>query len=134
MSVTESRGDRPWRWADDVPRWWPVVAGLVLVIVWAVTAWNQTAQVLTRLTEVQANISSIRADIATLPQLTANVTYLNQRITALEKSQETQDDRIGRVGDALGALRNDVNDVRGELRAVTRASQVPLPAPGRAPR
>ncbi len=132
-AASESQGRAAWGVRDLLP-WWPVAVGTVSVIVWAVTAWNQTNQVLIRMTEVQSNIASIQANIATLPQLTANVTYLNQRITALEKSQETQDERIGRVGDALGAIRNDVNDVRGEVRAITRASQVPLPAPGRSPR
>ncbi|MDT8330212.1 hypothetical protein RQ831_04040 [Roseomonas gilardii] len=139
MSATiESQGQvRPWRPSDILP--WVGLLGLIIGVVsggiwWAATYQTRSEVVLSKLSEVQANLSSIRADISNLPRLNATQEFQATRLKNLEDSQATQDDRIGRVGDAVAALRGEIRDLQGEVRAITRASQVPLPAPGRSPR
>ena len=137
-AASESQGQvRPWRPSDILP--WVGLLGLIIGVVtggvwWAATYQTRSETVLVKLSEMQANLTSIRADISNLPRLNATQEFQGTRLKALEDSQATQADRIGRIGDAVSALRGELRDLQGELRAVTRASQVPLPAPGRASR
>lgn len=77
--------------------------------------------------KMDAGLNAIQTQIRDLPNMGAEVTQLQRRMLAQEQSQTAQDQRIAEQD-------RRITEIAADLRSVTRSSQVPLPAPGRAPR
>lgn len=123
----------PFRPSDLLP-WWPVIVGFVVVAFWLFDSRATTNQVLSKLSDLQISMASISKETAVLPRLSADVVNLERRLTAMEKSNEIQDDRIGRLADSIANQRNELSDMRGEVRSMTGSRTPSLAPSGRNPR
>lgn len=123
----------PFRPSDLLP-WWPVVLGLVVLAGWLFDSRATTNQVLGKLSDLQTSMMSISKETAVLPRLSADVVNLERRLTSLEKANETQDDRIGRLADSIAGQRNELSDVRGEVRGFSGVRPPTQSPSGRPPR
>jgi predicted small secreted protein len=132
----------PKKWWEDIIGILPLAAGVIAVVLYvssiqsdsrilAAAMQSDTKAVLVKLGDLQGSLVSIRTQTDTLPRLSADVLNLERRITSLENGHNTQDDRLSKTGDAMGLMRNDISDLRGELRSVTNASRMPLTPTGR---
>jgi len=127
---------RPFR-PSDYLGWWPVVSGCIFVIAWAVQGQVNNTNLSNKLTEVQAMISGIRAETSAIPRLVADQANVERRLLAVEKANESQDDRMGRIADSIGSLRGDFQEFRSDVRSITGlrgAPGAPALPPARVPR
>lgn len=142
--MPEQPNPPPWRPGQILP-WVQIVVMVGGFVWWSAQNDATTRQLIERMSEMRATVSSIRAEMmgaiaevrsgtANLPRMSAEMANFERRLSSLEKAGENQDDRIGRLGDALGTVRLDLNELRAEQRAITNSSRIPLPQPGRVPR
>jgi hypothetical protein len=112
-----------------------VAALLIALVYWFVVNANRGEDNQRRLSELQANVSGqitelrqalanglgdVRLQIGTLPDQRARLDQAERRFTELDARQSGSDSRITAAEHQLIELRSDMN-------AITRASNVPLP-------
>jgi uncharacterized coiled-coil protein SlyX len=118
----------PWHPRHILP-WWPVIVATITALIWVVRVQVGTEKVLERVTDVQASIASMRAEMAILPRLAADAVNLDRRQASIEKRQDLQEERTGRLGEAVGDQRQDMVDLRGQVRSLTEGGRLPLTQP-----
>ena len=111
-----------------------VAALLIALVYWFVVNANRGEDNQRRLNELQANVSGqitelrqalanglgdVRLQIGTLPDQRARLDQAERRLTELDARQSSSDTRITATEHQLIELRSDLN-------AITRASNVPL--------